>query len=445
MKEKEKITQANFDICIIGETEKYNEVTSKARCRIFYKYANRNATYITDEFAEKLISTLSYTPIKGIYLKDDNDYTDHGADRHLGKIYGITPENPNCSWEEHEDEDGVMRTYLCCDVLLFTALYEEANDIFGKAQSMEIYPPSISGAWEIIDGVEYFVFKEGCFLGLQVLGEQVEPCFEGAAFFNLYNSLKEICGKIENTNFSNHEKTGGKETKMITFNIAQESKEKYSAIFSALNKNFNEENNFTVDYLVCSIAEDSIIVQNLEKGCYEKIENPESGEYFECLEKAEKIENLFVNDKDLENIKGVYEKNGNSYDNLVENTFTALDSNEVTINTLNDTIATYKADIEAKDISINDLTIQLDAYQSQETDRINAEKEEICDSYEKKVSAETFSKIKEKMSEFSVDALKKEFAFELVQQKPELFNSQEMPIPKPSSTSGLDTILNNYI
>jgi hypothetical protein len=68
-----------FDVCIYGGLEKYNEVLSKARCRIFYKYENRNGTYITDEFADKLLSSLPYAPVKGIYNNDD--FTDHGTTR----------------------------------------------------------------------------------------------------------------------------------------------------------------------------------------------------------------------------------------------------------------------------------------------------------------------------------------------------------------------------
>jgi hypothetical protein len=68
---------------------------SLARCRIFYKYENRNGTYISDEFAEKLLATLPYAPIKGIYNSSDGDYTDHGNERDEGRIYGIVPENPN--------------------------------------------------------------------------------------------------------------------------------------------------------------------------------------------------------------------------------------------------------------------------------------------------------------------------------------------------------------
>ena len=182
----------NFPITVYGNLEKFTDVMSLGRCRIFYKYGNRNGTYITDEFAEQLIKTLPYTPVKGIFDEEEGDYTDHGEKRSDGRIYGIVPAEPNVSWEEHEDEDGVVRTYACVDVLIYTGIYKEANEIIGKGQSMEIYTPSIKGDWKIINGKKYFVFSEGVFLGLQALGDSVEPCFEGAAFFSLYEDLKKM-------------------------------------------------------------------------------------------------------------------------------------------------------------------------------------------------------------------------------------------------------------
>ena len=77
-----------FPITLYGSLEEYNQVLSKGRCRIFYKGGNRNRTYITEEFAEQLISTLPYTPVKGIYDGTADDYTDHGRQRYEGKIYG---------------------------------------------------------------------------------------------------------------------------------------------------------------------------------------------------------------------------------------------------------------------------------------------------------------------------------------------------------------------
>ena len=57
----------NFPITVYGNLNKFTDTMSIGRCRIFYKYGNRNSTYITDEFAEELIKTLPYTPVKGIY------------------------------------------------------------------------------------------------------------------------------------------------------------------------------------------------------------------------------------------------------------------------------------------------------------------------------------------------------------------------------------------
>ena len=129
--------------------------------------------------------------VKGIFEEQEKDFTDHGMSRDLGRIYGVVPENPNLQWERFLDEDGVEREYACVDVLLYTSLYQEASAIPGKSQSMEIYAPSIRGDWELINGRKLFKYTDGCFLGLQVLGENVEPCFEGAAFFSLYQSLLE--------------------------------------------------------------------------------------------------------------------------------------------------------------------------------------------------------------------------------------------------------------
>ena len=174
--DKEKDNLTTFSLSVYGDITKYNEVLSKARCRIFYTGANRNGTFITEEFAEKLISTLPYVPVKGIYDTMKDDYTDHGRERYEGRIYGIVPENPNFAWEKHLDIDGVERTYACTDVYLFTGLYkQEAFDIIGKSQSMELYVDSIQGEWQYINGKRYFVFTEGHFLGLQALGEDYEP------------------------------------------------------------------------------------------------------------------------------------------------------------------------------------------------------------------------------------------------------------------------------
>ena len=53
----------NFPLTVYGKMEKFSATISKGRCRVFYKGRNRNGTYITDEFAQKLIDSAPYTPV----------------------------------------------------------------------------------------------------------------------------------------------------------------------------------------------------------------------------------------------------------------------------------------------------------------------------------------------------------------------------------------------
>lgn len=167
---------------------------SKARLRIFYKGFNRNQGYITDEFAEKLLSSLPYTPVVGIFNNLVKDFGGHNQDRNVAKIYGVVPQDPHFAWEDHLDSDGVMRTYACTDVYLFTGRYDAAKLIPGKQQSMELDTKTIRGDWQVINeyGQEGFVYTDAQFIGLSVLGDDKTPCFEGSAFYELVSQFNDF-------------------------------------------------------------------------------------------------------------------------------------------------------------------------------------------------------------------------------------------------------------
>lgn len=174
---------------IIGGLEKVTPEISKARLSIFYKGFNRNQGYITDEFAKKLLSSLPYTPVVGIFNDLVKDFGGHDQDRNVAKIYGVVPQEPNFAWEERFDPDGVTRTYACTDVYLYTGRYDAAKLIPGKKQSMELDIDTIRGDWQTINGQEAYVYTDARFIGLSVLGNDKTPCFEGSAFFELVNKF----------------------------------------------------------------------------------------------------------------------------------------------------------------------------------------------------------------------------------------------------------------
>ena len=79
MNQKSVINKITFSFNNIGELEKISPTISKARVRLFYTGLNRNGTYITEEFAEKLLATLPYTPVGGFWNDSEEDFTDHGS------------------------------------------------------------------------------------------------------------------------------------------------------------------------------------------------------------------------------------------------------------------------------------------------------------------------------------------------------------------------------
>ena len=453
-----------FPITVYGNLTKYSDTISKGRCRIFYKYANRNGTYITDEFAEKLLSTIPYTPVKGIYDNFDEDYTDHGNKRSLGRIYGIVPENPNLQWEKHLDEDGIEREYACVDVLIFTALYEEAGEILGKAQSMEIYEPSIKGSWKIINGRRMFEYTEGSFLGLQVLGEDVEPCFEGAAFFSLYSSLKQLVDEIKEYTLKLPEiNTGGQSQMFEKINFKLSDSEKHDAIWSLINPNYNEEGGWTVEYAICDIYDDYALAYNYAEASYERVyytKNDETNEV--SISEKKKVFVIDVTESEMNALNTIRTLNGGTYEKAEEvysqaSKVSELEEQNSTyaqkIEELNENISTLETEkgnfttqLEEANNTIASLNEEIESLNTYKANIELKEKEEVISSYAELLSEEILASYKEKISEFTAIDLDKELAYELKKNNVSVFSKEQNPgfIPKDEPKTGIEAILSKY-
>ena len=470
----------DFPVTLYGNLEKYNETISKARCRIFYKGGNRNGTYITDEFAEKLLESIPYTPVKGIYDGEGEDFTDHGTKRSEGRIYGIVPATPNLTWEEHEDEDGIRRIYACVDVLIYTSIYTEAHQIMGKSQSMELFSPSIKGDWKIINGKKYYVFSEGCFLGLQALGDSVEPCFEGAAFFSLYEDLKKMVTQIEKYNLNLH--NGGK--KMLNYKLSDNAK--FNAIWSLLNVNYTDEAGWLIEYDICEIYDEYAVVRNYSEGIFERVYYTKNDET-DSVELGERVRCYIMDVTETEKtaLKVLHGLNNNTYEKVDENYSAALTEidakneelqNKITeINSLTETYNAEKSENESKIGELNEciatLSVERDEAVSQLTATQNAvvelntkidalnsfkanvekkEKEAVIAKYEKLLDAEVLNNYNVKIEEYTdAKSLDKDLAYELVISNQAVFanNNQGQPayiIKDGGPVNGLEAILNKY-
>ncbi len=183
--------------------EAVNPMISKCTVKIMYTGKNRNYSYISKEVAEKMVKSLPNTPIVGEYNSSKGDFLGHAdyiedsnGNVRAGKRtvpIGVVPSDAKVWWELSTDDDGVSREYLCSEAYIWTGRYPEAKRVIekGNNQSMELDPNSVIGEWSKLDkgGPDYFVIKEAYFSALCVLGEDVEPCFEGAEFNPILYSL----------------------------------------------------------------------------------------------------------------------------------------------------------------------------------------------------------------------------------------------------------------
>ena len=457
-----------FSVTVYGELEKYNEVISRGRARIFYKKGNRNGTYITDEFAELLLSSIPYAPVKGIY--DGEDFGDHGTSRSLGRIYGIVPQEPNITWEDHVDEDGVTRTYACVDVLLFTGLYKEANEIIGKAQSMELYNDSIEGEWRIINGTKYFVFTKGCFLGLQALGDSVEPCFEGAGFFSLNDSISTMIQKIEqyNLNLQQKQSVGGKRMKIIDFQLSDD--EKRSMIWSLLNPEAETEG---IRYWLNDVYDKYCLAYDISENQYYRVYYTKDDET-DSVSLGEKVAVWIVDvtESELTALQTIKALNNGTYEKLDEtftNLNTEIEENSAKIEELSGSIATLTSErdnvmaqyTEANTL-LNEAKSSLENAQTElatlaeERDNLaefkkNIEleaKKNVISSYSTLLNQEVLDEYTTNIDNYTVEDLDKELAYALKKSNPNIFtNSDPTPhyVPKPNTQeSGIEAILSKY-
>lgn len=453
-----KKSQIEFPVSIYGNVEKYNDIFSKARCRVFYKGANRNGTFITDEFADELISTFKYIPVKGIY--GEEDFTDHGTARSEGQIYGIVPETNNFAWEQHLDKDGVERTYACTDVLLFTALYPEANDIVGKSQSMELYEPSLSYHMAIVQGQKYVVFDHGRFLGLQVLGDTVEPCFEGASFFTLQKSIEDTIQKIKE--YSN---IGGNSEMEINFKLSDS--QKHDAIWSLLNTEYNEEGNWAVSYAVCDVYDEYALAYNYAEGCHERVyyTKDDSTDTVTLGERV-KVFIVDVTSEEKNTLDTLRVLNGDTYE-LVNENLTNAEKNakdcvefSTKIEELNTTIATLNTEAESAKTQIAEaqaeyakvselnatLTEELDSLKTYKKDIETQSKEAVVSEYTGKLPESVLEAYREKFDEYTVEDLDMHLTYELKKIGASVFTQTPNGVFLKDDTprSGIEEILSRY-
>ena len=176
-----------------------NPLMSKCEIKVLYVGANRNHTFITEQVATEIGKTLRGAPIVGYYKESKEDFRDHGEkviiDDEGIKFecqtvpYGFVSPDAKVWFQNFEDHDGmgntVVHKYLMTTGYLWTGQFPESSLPVeqGRPQSMEFQKESVQGHWETNydNGMDFFIINDAIIQKICILGDDVEPCFEGAS------------------------------------------------------------------------------------------------------------------------------------------------------------------------------------------------------------------------------------------------------------------------
>ena len=176
-----------------------NPLMSSCEIKVLYLGENRNHSYITKDVALEMAKTLRGAPIVGYYRDEKQDFADHGEKvifddegvkfECMTKPYGFVAPDAKVWFQKFEDTDDfgnkTTREYLMTTGYLWTGQYEECKSIIeeGRPQSMELDEENLEGHWSTNTktGMDFFIINDAIFSKLCILGEDVEPCFEGSS------------------------------------------------------------------------------------------------------------------------------------------------------------------------------------------------------------------------------------------------------------------------
>ena len=188
------------------DIEPVNPLLSKCHIKVCYvgQDPNRNQSIITKDTAKEIAASIPGCPIVGFYNEEKSDFEEHNRVIEIanGKFkikdttrpYGFVPTNAKI-WFQWFEDDGVPHEYLMTEGVIWTGQYPESQRIVtkGNNQSMELDEETLDGTWtkDNKGKPQFFIINEAIMSKLCILGEDVEPCFEGASFTPVTFSLED--------------------------------------------------------------------------------------------------------------------------------------------------------------------------------------------------------------------------------------------------------------
>lgn len=409
-----------------------NPGISKADVKVLYLGENRNGSFINKETAMKMSETLRACPIVGAYRKDIDDFGDHGEIIHIenGEItfdcatvpYGFVAPDAKVWFKEFTDYDEfgntVNREYLMTTAYLWTGQYPEIERCVkeGMGQSMELDGKSIDGHWaeNSESGIEFFIINDASFTKLCVLGDGVEPCFEGAS--------------VEAPNISDKFSKEGFTTTL--YNMMNELK--FALAENANAKDANAENAEKTDDSESAKEEETTEFAEKEEEVEETADEVETS-----AEKEEEADNVVEENLDQESDFSANTEEEKESEEVVENTEESADNEFAEKDAEIDTLKSEIASLQEK---YSLLETEAEELRSYKASRISADKDALINKYNM-LSDDDKAEIIANKDSYSYEEIESKLALLYVKKNVD-FDDQEEEVPvsnEATLTFGLST------
>lgn len=258
----------------IVESTEINPLISKCQIKVCYvgDKPNRNRSIISKDVAREMAPTLRGCAIVGYYNDNKGDFEEHNRIIEIsnGKFeikdptrpYGFVPTDAKV-WFQWFEDDGVPHEYLMTEGYLWTGQYPECQRIIeeGNNQSMELDTNTLDAYWtkDTNGAPKFFIINEAIISKLCILGEDCEPCFEGASISNvqflLEDSFKQqVFSMIEKMQEILSKDEGG--TPVFNTYAVEIGGVLWEAIYEYIYKEFGLDEDYQLIYTIEGIYED---------------------------------------------------------------------------------------------------------------------------------------------------------------------------------------------
>ena len=184
-----------------------NPLISNCEIKVCYVQdsPNRNKSDITKDVAKKIANSLPGSPIVGYFSDSKQDFPQHSKElvirdqefslKDLTRPYGFVDLGAKVWFQKFLDDGVNEREYLMTEGYIWTGQYPEAKSVLEeeKGQSMEFDKKIIDAYWTKDENgkKKFFIINDAIISKLCIMGEEFEPCFEGAGFHQVEFSLSD--------------------------------------------------------------------------------------------------------------------------------------------------------------------------------------------------------------------------------------------------------------